>query len=184
MTEFIMVRHGEPDYSIVNEWAKIDVAKNFAPLTETGIAQINETILYLQEENADIIITSPFTRCMQGACMMSKALNLDVFVEHDLHEWELDTTHSVRQKHAIKRLLWQFKNKNWTPKSKWENPDAVKKRILKTLNKYLKYDKVIVSCHAMVILYTLGDEEPTQYGKIRRFCYDGKQIKESTAYEN
>lgn len=184
MTEFIMVRHGEPDYTIVNEWAKIDIAKNFAPLTDNGIAQIKETILDLQEENADIIITSPFTRCMQGACMMSKALNLEVYVEHNLHEWELDTTHSVRRKHAIKHLLWQFNNKSWTPKSKWENPADVKKRILETLDKYLKYDKVIVSCHAMVILYTLGDKEPTQYGKIRRFFYDGKQIKESNEHDN
>ncbi len=179
MTEFIMVRHGEPDYSVVNDWAKIDVAKNFAPLTQKGILQINETTSKLVSENADIIISSPFTRCMQGACMMAKALNLDVHVEHDLHEWELDTTHSVRKKHGIKKLLWQFNNKKWTKKSKWENPDEVKKRVLKTLNKYLSYKKVIVSCHAMMIIYTLGDETPTEYGQIRRFFYDGTNIKEN-----
>ena len=40
MTEFLMVRHGEPDYSKVNDWAKIAVAKNYAPLTEAGVIQI------------------------------------------------------------------------------------------------------------------------------------------------
>ena len=50
MTEFIMVRHGEPDYSVVDEWAGIAVAKNFAPLTEKGISQIQETIEVLREE--------------------------------------------------------------------------------------------------------------------------------------
>lgn len=40
------------------------------------------------------------------------------------------------------------------------------------------YDKVIVSCHAMMILYTLGDEVPTQYGQIRRIRYDGKTLQE------
>ena len=50
MIEFIMVRHGEPDYSVVDEWAGIAVAKNFAPLTEKGIRQIQETIEVLREE--------------------------------------------------------------------------------------------------------------------------------------
>lgn len=50
MTEFIMVRHGEPDYSVVDEWAGIAMAKNFAPLTEKGIRQIQETIEVLREE--------------------------------------------------------------------------------------------------------------------------------------
>ena len=72
MTEFIMVRHGEPDYSLVENWARIAVAKNFAPLTEKGISQIHETIEVLREEKAQIILSSPFTRCMQGAIMMSK----------------------------------------------------------------------------------------------------------------
>lgn len=49
MTEFIMVRHGEPDYSLVENWARIAVAKNFAPLTEKGISQIHETIEVLRE---------------------------------------------------------------------------------------------------------------------------------------
>lgn len=40
MTEFIMVRHGEPDYNVVEDWAGIAVAKNFAPLTERGVSQI------------------------------------------------------------------------------------------------------------------------------------------------
>ncbi len=62
MTEFIMVRHGEPDYSVVEDWAGIAVAKNFAPLTEQGVSQIQETIEVLKEENAQIILSSPFTR--------------------------------------------------------------------------------------------------------------------------
>lgn len=29
MTEFIMMRHGEPDFDSLNEWAGIGVAKNY-----------------------------------------------------------------------------------------------------------------------------------------------------------
>lgn len=139
MTEFIMVRHGEPDYSVVEDWAGIAVAKNFAPLTELG---------------------------------------LDVKVEHGLYEWQLDKTHSVRAKLREKILLWQFNHRKWNCFRKWEHPDTVKERVLKVFDKYLSYDKVIVSCHAMMILYTLGDEVPTQYGQIRRIRYDGNTLQE------
>ena len=178
MTEFIMVRHGEPDYSLVENWARIAVAKNFAPLTEKGISQIHETIEVLREEKAQIILSSPFTRCMQGARMMSKELGLEVKVEHALYEWQLDKTHSVRARLREKLLLWQFNHRKWNRFSKWEHPDTVKERVLQVFDKYLSYDKVIVSCHAMMILYTLGDEVPTQYGQIRRIRYDGKILQE------
>lgn len=178
MTEFIMVRHGEPDYEVVEDWAGIAVAKNFAPLTEKGISQIQEAIETLKVENAEIIISSPFTRCMQGACMMAKELGLDVAVEHNLHEWQLDKTHSVRSKVREKYLVWKFNHTKWNRFSKWENPEAVKKRVLQVFAKYLTYNKVIVSCHAMMIMYTLGDQVPTQYGKIRRIMYDGTKLQE------
>lgn len=178
MMEFILVRHGEPDYEVVNEWAGIAVAKNFAPLTEKGVCQIQETMEVLKQENASIILSSPFTRCMQGACMMAKELQLDVIVEHDLYEWQLDKTHSVRSKIREKFLVWKFNHTKWKRFAKWENPDDVKKRVLKVFDKYLDYEKVIVSCHAMMIMYTLGDGNPIQYGKIRRIRYDGKVLSE------
>ncbi len=178
MTEFIMVRHGEPDYEVVNDWAGIAVAKNFAPLTEKGTGQIRETVETLKPENAAIIISSPFTRCMHGACMMAKELQLDVNVEHDLHEWQLDKTHSIRPGIREKFLIWKFNHTKWNRFSKWENPNDVKKRVLQVFDKYLEYEKVIVSCHAMMIMYTLGDEKPTEYGKIRRIMYDGTSLSE------
>ncbi len=178
MTEFIMVRHGEPDFDLLKDWAGIGVAKNFAPLTERGICQIQDTIEILKKENVGIIISSPFTRCMQGACMMSKELGLDVAVEHQLHEWQLDKTHSVRAKIREKYLIWQFNHLKWNRFSKWESPEKVKKRVLQVFDKYLSYEKVIVSCHAMMIMYTLGDEIPTQYGQIRRIMYDGTSLRE------
>ena len=110
--------------------------------------------------------------------MMSKELGLDVKVEHALYEWQLDKTHSVRAKLREKLLLWQFNHRKWSRFSKWEHPDTVKERVLQVFDKYLSYDKVIVSCHAMMILYTLGDEVPTQYGQIRRIRYDGKTLQE------
>ena len=181
MTEFIMVRHGEPDYEVVNDWAGIAVAKNFAPLTETGVSQIQKTIDVLKKEKAAVIISSPFTRCMQGACMMAKELQLDVIVENELHEWQLDKTHSIRPGIREKFLVWKFNHLKWNRFSKWENPKAVKERVLKVFDKYLGYEKVVVSCHAMMIMYTLGDEKSMEYGQVRRIKYDGISLEEVEA---
>ena len=60
----------------------------------------------------------------------------------------------------------------------------MKKRVLQVFYKYLSYKKVIVSCHAMMIMYTLGDDTPTQYGQIRRIQYDGKSLREVQEVEN
>lgn len=98
--------------------------------------------------------------------------------KHALYEWQLDKTHSVRAKLREKFLLWQFNHRKWNRFRRWEHPDAVKERVLQVFDKYLSYDKVIVSCHAMMILYTLGDEVPTQYGQIRRIRYDGNILRE------
>ena len=51
MTEFIMVRHGEPDYSVVDEWAGIAVAQNFAPLTETTFICRDEGKILSKQKN-------------------------------------------------------------------------------------------------------------------------------------
>ena len=34
MTQFLFVRHGEPDYSSVGEWSKTSMGTSFAGLTE------------------------------------------------------------------------------------------------------------------------------------------------------
>lgn len=176
MTEFVFIRHGEPNYESVNDWAKIDVARNFGPLTENGVMQIENATKQLLGEEIDLIISSPFTRCLQGASIMARELKLSVTVEHDLHEWELDSSHRIYSKAGIKWLLWKFNHIKWNRFSKWENPKDTKTRVLKVLDKYLDYGKVIVSTHAMVIIYTLGLTNAPGYGEIVRVKYDGEHL--------
>ena len=177
MTEFLLVRHGEPDYERIRKWSNVDVARNYAPLTEVGVKQIENTIKELKKENADIIISSPFTRSLQGAGMMARELQLEFFVEPDLHEWELDKTHLVRTNREFKHLLRQRDLGKWNKKSKWESREEVCDRVFPVFERYLQYDKVIVSCHAVLMQMITGDTEPYEYGEVRRFVYE----KEKTA---
>ncbi len=173
MTTFLFVRHGEPDYEAVQDWAKIHIARDFAPLTEKGTGQIRQSAELLKKENAQIIISSPFTRCLQGAAILSKELNLEVRVEPMLYEWQLDATQSVRNPLLYKKLIWQFNHCRRTKHSKWESKESVRKRVLGVLERYLSYDRVIVSCHAVMLGMATEDERPYEYGEIKRFVYEG-----------
>lgn len=158
MATFLFVRHGEPDYGVIDEWAKIHIARDFAPLTENGAKQIQHTTELLRDSGAEIIITSPFTRCMQGAAIMSKELNLEMIVEPMLYKW----------------LIWQFNHLKRTKWSKWESKENVKDRVYAVLKKYSHYSKVIVSCHAVMLGIVTNDERMYEYGEIKEFDYNEK----------
>lgn len=169
MTEFLMIRHGEPNYDVIKNWAKISVASNFAPLTEEGIYQIYQTAKLLKDENADLIISSPYTRALQGAAILSQELGLEIRVEPMLYEWQLDSTQSVRHPLRMKHLVHTFQTKNWNQYRKWESSASVRHRVLQVLEQYKQYNKVIVAGHAMMIGYTTGDVRAYEYGEIKRF---------------
>lgn len=71
------------------------MGKNFAGLSENGKRQIRNSCELLAKYEVDIIVSSPFTRTMQGAAIMSNQLNADVEVGRDLHEWQADLTYSI-----------------------------------------------------------------------------------------
>lgn len=175
VTEFLMVRHGEPDYLAVKEWAEIYVASNFAPLTEKGVKQVMDVASLLKQEHADIIISSPYTRVLQGAAILSKELDIPLRVEPMLCEWQLDTSQSIKNDFRFKMLLKDFnRNDGHNPigkKKRWESKGFVKDRVTEVFKKYKQYDKVIVSGHAVMIGYVTDDFRTYEYCEIKRFTY-------------
>lgn len=57
------------------------VVTNFAPLTQKGVEQVYQVTKLLKDEHADIIISSPYTRALEGAAIMAKELDLPLKVE-------------------------------------------------------------------------------------------------------
>ncbi len=81
MTKFIMVRHGEPDYSFVKLRGFIGHGNDLAPLTNKGIEQIKNAAKNSRLVDAEIIISSPYTRALQSAAIISGMLGLNIQVE-------------------------------------------------------------------------------------------------------
>jgi len=160
MTTFILIRHGEPRYDEIKEKGIYGMAYNFARLTENGIEQSKTRAKDSKLKDAEIIISSPFTRSLQTAANIASTLGLDVIVEHDLHEWlpDKDVVKDVDGEKAFETYMNHLGKKS-TTSFEYETYDEVKKRMELVLLKYTKYRKVIVVSHGIAIsALTLFDD--------------------------
>lgn len=171
MTKFLFVRHGEPDYPSVGEWSRIPMGANFAGLTERGVEQIKNSCKKLAEYPIDLIISSPYTRALQGAAIMARELNADVVVERDLHEWQVDLTYSITDSDALLELCHEHDSMNGTyphgETKMWESSEIVRNRVMNCLNRYLDKNYVVVAGHAIMMQSVFRINEPLEYGDIK-----------------
>lgn len=170
MTVFYLIRHGEPTYQPVNDRNFIGHGLDLAPLTEIGIQQLKETSKDNRLKNCEIIVSSPYTRALQSAAILSKELGIDIEVDVDLHEWIPDIINfQHRTSEECFSLSRDFDLHNGIhPKGEvkvWETKENMKRRINGVLEKYLKYNRVIVVCHEMVIK-TIEYQEKVANGEI------------------
>ena len=106
-------------------------------------------------DNSEIIVSSPYTRALQTAAIISKNRQLNIKVELDLHEWMPDLSFQYSShKEASKARELCFKYKGVRPDDAeimFENLDDVFNRAKKALLRYSEYKKIIVVTHGLVI---------------------------------
>lgn len=128
-TNFILIKHGEPNYSKISEKWFINHNHALAPLTKLGVEQAKDISTNDILKNCDVLITSPCTRTIQTASIISNKINLPLIVELNLHEWM---------------------------KENYETLKHVRNRTLYVLEKYLEYEKVCVITHEAIISSITG----------------------------
>lgn len=155
MTKLILVRHGEPDYSFVTERQFKGHGRDLAQLTPRGIEQAKIAAKDSRLQGADLIVSSPYTRALQTAAIISKETGLDINIELDLHEWLPDLTFNYCSEEVVKAAAKEctsYKGE-YTEEDKrpWEKISTVASRAIKCLEKYSDYDKIIVVAHGIVM---------------------------------
>lgn len=176
MTTFYLIRHGEPTYEPIDERKFIGHGRDLAPLTERGIRGVKETAKDDRLRNCDIIVSSPYTRALQTAAILSKELVINLEVDVDLHEWIPDIVNFQHKttEDCIK-LSRDFELHNGVhPENEtkvWETTESMKKRMDRVLEKYSKYERVIVVCHDMVIR-TIKSKEKIDYAEIAEYIWN------------
>jgi broad specificity phosphatase PhoE len=152
-THFIFVRHGEPRYDEVHHQWKQSVGRNFGRLSENGESQAEEVAKKSIFKDADLIISSPYTRALQTAATISRVNQIKLTVENDLHEWDPDVN-QIFDYDGNLAFEEYLKNKgvhHVMDKYRWESYEDLKKRVELALLKYKDYKKVVVVCHGIVI---------------------------------
>ncbi|MBO5352792.1 MAG: histidine phosphatase family protein [Lachnospiraceae bacterium] len=153
MATFYLVRHGEADYSEMLEKGFYGFGRSFAPLSEKGIGQAEAAALDERLKSAELIVSSPYTRALQTAAIISRETGLKLCVEVDLHEWEPDKTNQYTTSEEAFSLTREFNlHKGVYPEGqemKWETLEEVRKRMRKVADKYAGYNKVIFVGHGM-----------------------------------
>ena len=153
MALFYLIRHGEPDYEAVSKLGFYGFGRSFAPLSECGLKQAEETAKDIRLLDADLIICSPYTRALQTAAIISREIDKEIVVEPELHEWIVDRTNSITSSEEVEMLGKEFQEcKGVYPdgqEMRWETVSSLKKRIKRVADKYADYDKVIVVGHGM-----------------------------------
>ncbi|MBQ3558022.1 MAG: histidine phosphatase family protein [Agathobacter sp.] len=153
MALFYLIRHGEPDYDAVSKIGFYGFGRSFAPLSELGVKQAEETAKDVRLLDADLIICSPYTRALQTAAIISRAIDKEIVVEPELHEWIVDKTNSITSSEEVAMLGKEFQEyKGVYPddqEMRWETLSSLRTRIKCVADKYADYNRVIIVGHGM-----------------------------------
>ena len=169
MATFYLIRHGKPDYTYGDTHGFIGQGHDFAPLNEERINEVVETSKDERLKKAQIIVSSPYTRALQTASIISKETGIDIIVEPDIREWQPDLTYQYKSGDEMKEYYKEYVENNGiypaNEKKKWETKEQLRKRVMSVINKYKdKYDKVIVVAHKMAFqsISDCGDMKPAE----------------------
>jgi broad specificity phosphatase PhoE len=163
--KIVFVRHGEPDYNDVTQRGFIGHGRDLAHLTKLGKAQAQTAAENSILDGIELIVSSPYTRALQTAAIISKYRNVEIEVELDLHEWLSDLTYSYSAYDSVDRAFKLcIANKGICPKDspiKYEELSSVFDRAKKCLEKYTSYKKIAVVTHGILMWqFTFSKEYP------------------------
>jgi len=152
--QVIVMRHGERDYQSCYERGFIGQGLELAPLTENGVKQAEEAAKNPLIDHCSMIVSSPYTRCMQTAAIVSRIRNIPLTVEIDLHEWIPDLTFQNKKGEGYMYGDDFSANKGKYPEGetrRWESIEMMEKRLLGVLNKYINQNKILLVTHGMLM---------------------------------
>ncbi len=179
MTAIYLLRHGEADYEPVHERQWPGSMADLAPLSPAGFEQATAAAEQLAHLGASALVSSPFTRTMQTASIVSCRLNLRLDVEFDLHEWIPDETFRWHTLAEVRVFLADLDlcGGEWPAGERrpWEPLSVVRARASAALRKAtgsVPDDGALIAvCHEIVIRSLTGERD-TRTGQFRRIDSD------------
>ncbi len=155
-TSFLLMRHGHADWARVRHC--IGWGADVVPLSDLGRQQVRDRIADIKAWQPTIILSSPMTRSLETATIVSQALFIPIEVRFELHEWipklsmdwrSLDEVTSLQNDLMACGGEWPAgQSRDWEPLSR------VRSRALSVLDKCGDGQRVLVTAHR-VLMYAL-----------------------------
>ena len=169
--KLFLIRHGEPDWNLVEERGVRGMATSSAPLTPVGRLQIDTIARDFRLEEAEAILCSSYARALESAARLSRVLNKPMHVEYDLHEWlpqkdslaDIDRDLLLRAREGLERLEQESPSHDDVP---WESLQEVRERVVRVLRRYHDLKSVIVVSHAVVMSSLIGSTRKISHAEI------------------
>lgn len=169
MTTFYLIRHGQADWDDCYARGLSGFRTDFTKLTTLGKDQLENTAKDERLTKANLILSSPYTRALQSAAILSRNLQTKIEIEYDLHEWMPDSTGVYSSQLEIFGLADDFERCHGIYPSGetrlWETLEHLKTRVSSVLQRYLQFDFVVVVCHEMAI-WSVTDTRDVANGQI------------------
>ncbi|MBW7916819.1 MAG: histidine phosphatase family protein [Trueperaceae bacterium] len=167
------VRHGETDWNLVEARGAKGWAKDFAPLTALGRLQIDTIARDYRLQEAEAILCSTYTRALESAALLSRAINKPLYVEHDLHEWlpQKDPFGEI-DPGSFERARQSLSGTRIEEDAPWESLDEVRSRVIAVLRRYRRFETLVVVTHGVVIGSLVGVQRLVDHAEIVPFDLD------------
>lgn len=157
--KIIFIRHGEPDYSLLEEAGYTGFGLDLAPLSAAGRRMATEAAANPLLEQAEILISSSVTRALETASYLIRDRQLPLFVEPFLHEWQVYEGGADKFEQARKLF---FENNGSLPAGspvRYETAEQMKARFFRALSKYRDYETVGLVAHRMLIRQFVANQQ-------------------------
>lgn len=176
--KLVFIRHGEPEFIARQHYFPKYEGRRYdlLHLTTRGRQQVEARITELRGFNPNLILSSPYTRALHTAAIVSRAMNLEIVIEPELHDWlPLKDSSAKVSADLIEqkaREFLAFKTTGLLPEDRtWETEDEMRQRTNRIFKRYEHLPTVIVSTHEAVIR-SITRTENVPYGALIPYDWD------------
>lgn len=159
----VFIIHGEPNYLPCDERGFIGHGRDLAPLSILGKQQAEGVSKNTDFCYCEVIVSSPYTRVLQTAVIISKNTGIEIEVDVDLHEWCPNKTYQYKTSEQLAELHKDFVSYKGEysngDKRNWETINEIIDRVIPVLDKYLErgFNKIIIVAHGGIIRRFIGE---------------------------
>lgn len=159
----VLVRHGEVNRTVLRAHDSVysGARFDFVPLSDAGVRQAEQAAATLSHLRPRLIITSPYTRTLQTAAVLSQQLACPFSVDLRLHDWlpvrdgTSPITAALVQAKIREYQSWEADGP-LPPTRTWETPDEMRTRLQSAIRAHQDAVPLVVVTHEAPIRAIVG----------------------------